>query len=181
MVKPSWPGADPGASGASWGLQPCLCQGCLLPAPEQTLLLGLHKPQGQEGQPGDVLVPAALLRCWHRHCWGISSLSCPAGNSTRKFERWRKLILQGRNPFGCVGAVPPETDAVHTAAGMESLHFGLFALVAIIYYTHRGTHWNRIIQVELKHLKTRKYQELGCWWSSISFLLFIHYGRVIIT
>lgn len=29
------------------------------------------------------------------------------------------------------------------------------------------------------NLKTRTCQELGCWWSSIILLLFIHYGRAL--
>lgn len=36
-----------------------------------------------------------------------------------------------------------------------------------------------IIQVKLRHLKIRKCQELRCSWSSVSLLLFIHYGRVL--
>lgn len=96
------------------------------------LLMALDKPPVLEGHPGHALVPADLLRFWQRHCWRICS--CPV-----QLGAPPESLRDGANSFFRAG-IPLETDAVPTAAQMQSLHFGLFALVAIIYYTHRGTH-----------------------------------------
>lgn len=111
----------------------------------------------------------------------LYNLFCVLSNWEHHQQIWEmeKIKFSGKESLSLCTSHSTRNRCNSYSCSNEIIAFRLFALVSIIYYMHTETSYMKIIQVKLKHLELRKCQELTCSWSSISLLLFIHYGRVL--